>query len=299
MAGKLFVLLCSCSASEEWEETHIQPVSSLPGTSGRTLVCISKCVDYYVTVGNYTEYKDTYCWNEYYTVGSGGSDYYTGGEYDPGNFNIGNGTVENKSHFTFNRLGELYGGDSNLNMEEKALLNDMLNSLRSSCQLYQNVYDLLLGTQIKMKFIIDPNCEFPAYHINESITIRNMKTLDIFNFTEEFLHAVQDLCFYHEQMEPAHKNCEFEAKVFQELANSLYVSTGGPLNIPLITDLRPEFEILYKDWRNELIAKKCFTASDQSYFNFICNEWQGYTGKYNPNLRRIQLQRSSTKIQSF
>ena len=85
MAGKLFVLLCSCSASEEWEETHIQPVSSLSGTSGRTLVCISKCVDYYVTVSNYTEYKDTYCWNEYYTVGSGGSDYYTGGEYDPGN----------------------------------------------------------------------------------------------------------------------------------------------------------------------------------------------------------------------
>lgn len=125
----------------------------------RTMVCISKCVDYYVTVGNYSVYKDTYCWNEYYAVGGGGTgDYYSGGEYDPGDFNVGNATTENKSHYTFDRLQELYGAGSNLNMAEKQTLNSMLNSFKASCEVYQGVYDLLLSTNIKIQFVIDPNC---------------------------------------------------------------------------------------------------------------------------------------------
>lgn len=282
VAGYCMLLLGSCSSFEELEEEPVKQVSSPLGVPMRTMVCISKCVDYYVTVGSYTEYKGTRCWNEYYSIGGGGGEY-SGGEYNPGNFNIGNGTIENKSFFTFNRLEELYGSRSNLNMEEKAILNSLLNSIHSSCQLYQDVYSLFTRSNIKIDFIIDPNIGYPAYYLNKTIKIRNIKQLDIFNFTEEFLHSIQDLCFYHEQMEPSHKNCEFEAKVFQDLVNTLYSENIGLRDIPLITDERPEFGELYREWMEELINKKCFNSGDQTYFNYLCKEWQGYKGNFNPN----------------
>lgn len=285
VAGYCMLLLGSCSSFADMDEEPVKQVSSSLGVPMRTMICISKCVDYYVTVGNYSEYKDTYCWNEYYPVGGGGSgDYYTGGEYDPGDFNIGNSTVENKSHYTFDRLQEIYGGGSNLNMAEKQALNTMLNAFQATCQIYQQVYSLLLNTKIKLKFVIDPNSKYPAFYLDNTITIRNMQSLDIYQFTEEFLHATQDLYFYHEQMEAAHKNCEFEAKVFQELVNKFYTNMGVT-EFPLITDRRPEFGELYGNWIDELDIKKCFTASDQSYFNYLCKEWEGYSGPYNPNFR--------------
>lgn len=291
----LVFLLCSCSSFEEWEEEPVKQTSSSLGVPMRTMVCISKCVDYYVTVGNYSVYKDTYCWNEYYPIGGGGTgDYYTGGEYDPGDFNVGNATTENKSHYTFDRLQELYGIGSNLNMAEKEALNSMINAFKASCVVYPEVYNLLLSTKVKIKFVIDPNCKYPAHYLNKVLTIKNIKALELFQLTEELLHAVQDLCFYQEQMEPAHKNCEFEAKVFQDLVYKFYTYTGFS-EFPLITDERPEFGKSYRTWLDELEQKKCFTASDQSYFNYLCNEWQGYGGNYNPNFRPQLLLRFFSK----
>lgn len=291
----LVFLLCSCSSFEEWEEEPVKQTSSSLGVPMRTMVCISKCVDYYVTVGNYSVYKDTYCWNEYYPIGGGGTgDYYTGGEYDPGDFNVGNATTENKSHYTFDRLQELYGAGSNLNMAEKEALNSMINAFKASCVVYPEVYNLLLSTKVKIKFVIDPNCKYPAHYLNKVLTIKNIKALELFQLTEELLHAVQDLCFYQEQMEPAHKNCEFEAKVFQDLVYKFYTYTGFS-EFPLITDERPEFGKSYRTWLDELEQKKCFTASDQSYFNYLCNEWQGYGGNYNPNFRPQLLLRFFSK----
>lgn len=292
----LVSLACSCSSTEEWDEKEMKQISSaIPGTSTRAMLCVSKCVDYYVTVGNVSVYKDTYCWNEYYAVGGGGGDdYYSGGEYNPGDFNIGNSTTENKSHYTFDRLQDLYGAGSNLNMAEKEALNSILNSFKASCQVYQDVYDLLLSTNIKIKFVIDPKCEYPAHYLNKVLTIRNMKTLELFQLTEELLHAVQELCFYQEQMEPAHKNCEFEAKVFQDLVYRFYTYTGFS-EFPLITDQRPDFGMSYRTWLDDLENKKCFTASDQFYFNYLCNEWQGYGGNYNSNFRPQLLLRFFSK----
>lgn len=295
VAGYCMLLLGSCSSFADMDEEPVKQVSSSLGVPMRTMICISKCVDYYVTVGNYSEYKDTYCWNEYYPVGGGGSgDYYTGGEYDPGDFNIGNSTVENKSHYTFDRLQEIYGGGSNLNMAEKQALNTMLNAFQASCVVYPEVYKLLKSSNVKIKFTVDPNCAYPAFYQNKTLTIRNMKTLELFQLTEELLHATQHLCFYQEQMEPAHKNCEFEAKVFQDLVYKFYTYRGFS-EFPLITDQRPEYGALYRKWLSELENKKCFTASDQSYFNYLCNEWQGYQDKYNPNFRPQLLLRFFSK----
>lgn len=122
-----------------------------------------------------------------------------------------------------------------------------------------------------------------------------MKALELFQITEELLHAAQELYFYQEQMEPAHKNCEFEAKVFQELVNKLYLDGLIIVDIPLITDQRPEFGELYKEWIKELERKKCFTAADQAYFNYLCKEWEGYPGHYNPNFRPQLLLRFFSK----
>lgn len=264
----------------------------------RTMITINKCVDSYVTVGDYTEYKGTHCWTEYYSTGggSGGDSYYQGNEYDPGGSNPGGGgggygSSSNPSNFKFSHLEPLYAQGGSLNLMEKIQVDNVLMSFQDYSNIYSQLYNLLVQNKVKLKFGIDKEaCEKKKanafYSLEErGIYFHSQNEISIYTIIEEMIHAVQHNCFYGKDMTIFHKDCEFEAKVFQDMVNRLFLNeSGGYVEyLPTFTDSSPTFASQYISWAENLYELKSFPYGQRMEFHRLCDLWNGYTGNSSPN----------------
>lgn len=263
----------------------------------RTMIAINKCVDSYVTVGDYTEYKGTHCWTEYYSTGGGGEDsYYQGNEYDPGGSNPGGGgggygSSSNPSNFKFSHLEPLYAQGGSLNLMEKIQLDNVLMSFKNYSNIYTQLYNLLVQNKVKLKFGIDTEtCKklgANAYYSldKRGIYFRSQNEISIYSIIEEMIHAVQHNYFYGENMRNLHKDCEFEAKVFQDMVNGLFLNVDGyfAAYLPTFTDQSPTFTNQYESWVKALYELRSFPFWQRIEFSRLCNLWKGEEGNSSPN----------------
>lgn len=266
----------------------------------RTMIAINKCVDSYVTVGDYTEYKGTHCWTEYYSTGSGsgGDSYYQGNEYDPGGSNPGGGgggygSSSNPSNFKFSHLEPLYAQGGSLNLMEKIQVDNVLMSFQDYSNIYSQLYNLLVQNKVKLKFGIDKEaCEKKKanafYSLEErGIYFHSQNEISIYTIIEEMIHAVQHNCFYGKDMTIFHKDCEFEAKVFQDMVDGTIGYAVA--HIPTISDQSPIFKEQYIEWMDELVNARCFPYGQRAKFTELCNLWKGYSGASHTNFIPLLL----------
>ncbi|RHO74030.1 hypothetical protein DW083_04370 [Parabacteroides sp. AF48-14] len=107
---------------------------------------------------------------------------------------------------------------------------------------------------------------------------------------EELIHAAQ-FQLYGDMMGQCSKNCEFEAKVFQDLVNELTGTSVYINDLPIMTDDNPVFRQEYLSWKQSIIDVRCFTNPEVVEFQRLCNLWQGYGGSYMSNFRPLLIDR--------
>lgn len=168
----------------------------------RTTVAITKCVDAYVNIGGYEEYNGTHCWTEYYETGGGGSGgALSGDEYYPDSYPASEGggswVPGTSQQFNYSNLNKLYAPGSTTNLAFKENLNEILGQFIQRGDSYASVFDLLIESHAKIKFVINPNIEYEAlYDKNcETIFSKDISSISLFAFSEELLHAAQHQCF--------------------------------------------------------------------------------------------------------
>lgn len=253
----------------------------------RTAVAISKCVDSYIYWNSEQIYQETHCWTEVVNLGEA-DNAYSGMEYDPGISNPnggGYGTQDNPTVFTFSNLNSVYAFGSSLNLKEKVAVESSLNGFRTASPVYPQMYDLLVKNKVKIKFGIDEETceenEAQAFYSPDScgIYFKGLAYIDVYTLLEEMIHAVQHQCYYGDNMLQAHKDCEFEAKVLQDLVNLLtYPDLGYVDNIPGMSDANPAFVSAYKEWIGEIYRIGFFPFPEVVNFRDMSSLWNGYSG---------------------
>ncbi len=91
-------------------------------------------------------------------------------------------------------------------------------------------------------------------------------------------------------MDAWRKNCEFEAKVFRDLALRLgYDDPGFTEGTGYVGDMgqSDDFKQEYQTWINAIGERGYFDNNQSQYdkFNSLCAQWTGYTGNYNSSFR--------------
>lgn len=200
------------------------------------------------------------------TIGSGGG--------SSSNYN----STTQSQEYKFEMLKSFYTLTSNLNLEQKGQINNLLiyffdtNSRR-------NLYNYMCSKKVQVTFIYDPNISTDALYdtSTKTIKIKNPSSLRIDELGEEMIHAAQHQIFYGNNMVANIKNYEFEAKVYFDLSA---IFDGGAIDYrPTVTDSRPEFSDSYEQWINRITINGRFT--DVVGFNSFCQIWQGYSGTAN------------------
>lgn len=297
------LILCGCSQDDlQVPETRKISDSSSDITT-QTMVAVTKCVDAYVEVGGYMYYKDTRCHTEWVEGGGGGLNE---GEYYPGEFpssgsqNAGDngwqpGTTQN---FTYEDLKEFYQAGSTPNLEFKSKLNEAIKRFYQQGEIYEKVYNLMVQSHVKIKFILKPEIKDPYYdRLTKSIYLKDEDSFSVFKFSEEMLHAAQHQCFYDNLMDMNYKNYEFEVKVFYDLAHQFYICAYPAIDyLPTYTDTREEFRDAYISWiENNIYAIRFFPPAQIMEFNYLCGMWEGYKGSNLPSFKPLLIQRFFNK----
>lgn len=298
----ILYLICSIGCTSDDDELlYLTKAQNIEALSTRTMA-ITVCVDAYVEVGGYSEYKGTTCETYYGGAGGGGST--PSGGYDPGGFpqhgifeDHGSGGssgvqsyyVGDKWKFYFPKVQKIYDTQSTLNVTQKSDLEYVLELFYIFPSDFLKMYNKLLAKNIRFKFSVDPSIEANAQYNGQdnSIKFKYEGNISWTYLIEEIVHAVQKNCYYENTMNDKYKNYEFEAKVFIDLVNGI----GGESESidvmveyrPRLTDMSEPFYSEYYKWINKIIDQGVMAGSDYDTFNSFCNSWNPPKGEYAPD----------------
>lgn len=293
------LLFAGCTEDEIDRELLDENVQAL---ATRTTVAITKCVDSYIYWNDVPIYQGTHCWTEYGSTGPGGGGVYTGGEYDPGcsypgGGGTGNdyGTPDNPSEFRFTFLDDFYAPGSSLNLVDKQKVDNVLMSFRDYSPIYAQVYNFMLEKNVRFKCGINKElCDqynAPALYSVDDRTLyfRSSNDISIYSIVEELIHVAQHQCIYGDDMKYRNKDCEFEAKIFQDMVNGSIENYYGITYWPTFTDESPVFGEKYVNWIDDLIKAKSFPYGERTQFRELCALWQGYPGSSHADFTPLLL----------
>ena len=131
------------------------------------------------------------------------------------------------------KLSLLIGSNSNLNEEQKILLNEVLINLTNDCG--NNYLFNVLINKPKISFNVNTSGAFPAIYnpSNNSINFKNNTNIEYNNLQEELFHAFQNYQYsggtsqYSGNNTAGSANIEFESKIFRDIN---CVMRGGTCN---------------------------------------------------------------------
>lgn len=296
ISKKKIPLLFSCliigglftGCSDPLEELITENTDAITTKAIVTIVCSDSYIGAEINGVYYEAYNGTHCWAEGGGGGgfpsglnAGGKEPYIANGYPTSQGGGSVGFLQGTAWtFTFNKLKNVYGPYSTLNLMGKNALDDALAIFPYRTSQYMDLYDKLKTKldqlKIKLSFKIDPSIPNPSQYLTGSKTIRfqgeNSITFD--NLSHEFVHAVQHLCYYGENMSTSQKNCEFEAYVFCDLANHLE-SPDLPIYKGLLSGSTPGFDVEYILWIDSLTTMGYFPKNQATRFNQLCRDWSG------------------------
>lgn len=304
----LFLAVLSCDSQFIDEENKLQQENIEALTKSVPVVC----VDLYVRWDDTDIYLGTACNS---AAGGGGSGSITGG-YDPddiiesppytpgripdlpstgGGGSSGGGTTHynpstGKQEYVFTNLKQIYDIGSTLDLVQKDKLDKLIAYLLSTGK-NRELFDYMVAKNVKIKFHCNPNAEkikIAGYDPNtKSIIIKDLDDFRVHQLQEELVHSVQHQCFYGNQMllpeTKIRKNCEFEAKVYNDLFSAINGITEN--YIACATDSRSEFKKAYKDWLDNMVGGQYGRFTDTYGFNRLCEMWIGYSGTYSSSFK--------------
>ena len=90
------------------------------------------------------------------------------------------------------------------------------------------------------------------------------------------------------------KDCEFEAKAFQDIVSRAFNDIDFPYYhdyLPLQSDKSSIFAEKYNDWMKVIVESKYYPFAQRYEFYGLSNLWQGYEGVSKPNFRPQLLEK--------
>jgi len=297
MALSLFFLFNSCT-EENWQEFDIEANVDLLTATRAMQICII-CQDAYIDVtwngGTYQVYHSTRC--RTVIISDGGHYNLQTGEYIVNSIPQGSGGGYSKIGgqngpwtLTYPHLQGIAGFNTSLSAMDKFDLNILLG-MYNDIPAGKKILGAMRSRQVKIDFkIMDPNIPNPPpafYNLEQKIIeIQNMSYFDLIQLSEELIHAVQHQMYYGDNMNPAYKNYEFEAKAFYDIAQTI---AGGFFTLgPLGLNQSDEFSRKYDEWLEGIGERKCFMSTDVPMFQELCRMWtpsEGYTNRFLTNYR--------------
>lgn len=288
----LFLAVLSCDSQFIDEENKLQQENIEALTKSVPIVC----VDLYVRWDDTDIYLGTVCNS---AAGSGGGSYgsIAGGydpddiiespPYTPGGIPSGGNSHYNpsteKQEYVYDNLKHIYNIGSTLDLVQKDKLNKLISNFLSTGK-NRELFDYMVAKNVKIKFHCNPNAEnIAGYDPNtKSIIIKDLDDFRVHQLQEELVHSVQHQCFYGDQMlfpeTKIQKNCEFEAKVYNDLFSAINGITEN--YIAFVTDSRSEFKEEYGKWIDSMMGSQYGRFTDTYGFNRLCEMWIGYSGTY-------------------
>lgn len=252
---------------------------------------VETCVDAFVKVGWYEEYKGTHCWkcmqfvpdgelppDQWVVPGSGASNY--------------NGQIPTYAAFyTYADLACIYGPNSTFTTGQKYALNSALVEFRDRSPYLAKVLKYLRDNYVNISFGIKEVYSMggelaPAAFVapDSAIYFKDEASITEVNLEEELIHAVQYFQFYHGDMQSKYKNFEFEAKVFRDLA---IICNPTPIDVPKYSPVynypNDSYRESYILWIESFNEFKEFTGSNYADYKMYLQNWNhpSYPGSYN------------------
>ncbi len=177
---------------------------------------------------------------------------------------------------------KLYGSESTLTKEQKALLEKAIVDLKKN-PIFKNVLETLEKGKVKIKFEINPDTKGNAEFKANVIGFSNQNCIDDRSLREEFVHALQYNSIYKpDQMNVTNKfNIELEAHIFVDAAialnnNYFYKGDSNTIGLGGTEALRDAVTTLM----NSILDYGGFTSNQLPLYKEVAKNWNQYPGSY-------------------
>ena len=287
----LAVFIISCS-----EETLLT-IENEPNALITRYMATIRCVDAYIQVGPLSEeYRGTHCWRDggssapSLPVGAVPSAPYIPNGY-PSSQGGGSAGFSSSSSwtFSFNQLKTFMGNCTKLNLLEKEKLTHVLELFIGNeiASVYEKFYNFMKSKNLIITYTIGSTVDnAPAQYdrVSKTITYNSIDGINFRSIVEEYVHVLQDQYFYGKAMLDSRVYCEFEAKVFADIANYVGMMEEHGVAGVLMGSYGQsnQFVAEYGEWIEDLVIDRgCFfSGSDVAIFRELCSKWTGYEGSY-------------------
>lgn len=266
-----------------------------------------RCVDAYVN----DWFKGTHCWETHggsavgLPVGAVPSPSYTPNGYPSSQGGGGNNGFNSGQtwQFVYKELHQFRGNVTGLNLLEKEKLANVIEMFTSNSvsSVHKKFFQLMKNQDVEISFTIgQTKNDAPAQYdrINNLITYRNADDINLRTTLEEFVHVLQDQFLYPNTMSSTAKNCEFEAKVFADIANLVGTMQGlSPSGLVGGMGQSSEFSESYATWIRYIVLDKgaYFDRAARAEFQEFCSKWvsdeESYSSSFNPMLLKMLFDR--------